>query len=140
MGSVGVLGSLTFLTMGIFAMRRSWQAVRQIAFAMGGAVALDTIVKWIMRRPRSDEVYAHTMPASYSFPSGHALYSLTFYISIAIVMNRHTQGNRTKTILERGSADLSRWSNSFRPQQPILSNQKDATYQAASWALNIYCH
>ena len=98
MGSVGVLSGLTFLTMGIFAIRRSWQAVRQIAFAMGGAVGLDTIVKGIVRRPRPDEVYAHTMPASYSFPSGHALYSLAFYISIAIVMNRHTQGNQTKTI------------------------------------------
>ena len=98
MGSVGALGSLTFLTMGLFAMRRSWQAVRQIAFAMGGAVGLDTIVKWIVRRPRPDEVYAHTMPVSYSFPSGHALYSLTFYISIAIIMNRYTQGNQTKTI------------------------------------------
>jgi undecaprenyl-diphosphatase len=98
MGSVGVLSGLTFLTMGIFAMRRRWQAVRQIAFAMGGAVGLDTIVKWIVRRPRPDEVYAHTLPASYSFPSGHALYSLTFYISIAIVMSRQTQGNQSKTI------------------------------------------
>jgi undecaprenyl-diphosphatase len=38
------------------------------------------------------------LPASYSFPSGHALYSLTFYISIAIVMDRYAQGNQTKTI------------------------------------------
>ena len=98
MGSVGILGSLTFLTMSLFAMRRRWQAVRHIAFAMGGAVGLDTIVKWIVHRPRPDEVYAHTLPATYSFPSGHALYSLTFYISIAILTSRHTSGNLSRAI------------------------------------------
>lgn len=98
MGSVVVLCSFTFVSMGLFAMRRDWPPVRHIAFAMGGAVGLDTVVKWIVHRPRPDEIYAHTMPASYSFPSGHALYSLTFYISIAIVMSRHTRGTKTKVI------------------------------------------
>jgi undecaprenyl-diphosphatase len=98
MGSVAVLSGLTFLSIGLFAMRRDWPAVRQIALAMGGAVALDTISKWMVHRPRPDEVYAHTMPASYSFPSGHALYSLTFYMSIAIVMSRNNRGRQTKAI------------------------------------------
>ena len=98
MGSVVALSSLTFLSIGIFAMRRDWPAVRQIAFAMGGAVGLDTTIKWIVHRPRADEVYAHTMPLTFSFPSGHALFSLTFYLSIAIVMSRQARGNPTKVI------------------------------------------
>jgi len=93
MGSVVVLSSLTFLSMGLFAMRRDWSAVRQIAFAMGGAVGLDTLIKWVVHRPRPEEVYAHTMPASYSFPSGHALYSFMFYLTIAAIVSRQNLGN-----------------------------------------------
>ena len=98
MGSVVVLSGLTFLSVGLFAMWRDWPAVRQITFAMGGAAVLDTVLKWAVHRPRPDEVYAHTMPASYSFPSGHALYSLTFYISIAIIMSSNSRGNQTRAI------------------------------------------
>ena len=98
MGSIVVLGGLTFFSLGLFVVRRDWFAERQIAFAMGGAVGLDTIVKWIVHRPRPDEIYANTMPASYSFPSGHALLGLTFYISIAIIVSRHGRGNLTKAI------------------------------------------
>ncbi len=98
MGSVVVLSGLTFLSICLFAMWRDWPAVRQIAFAMGGAIVLDTVLKWAVHRPRPDEVYAHTMPTSYSFPSGHALYSLTFYISIAIIMSRNSRANETRAI------------------------------------------
>jgi undecaprenyl-diphosphatase len=98
MGSVAVLSGLTFLSIGLFAMRRDWPVMRQIALAMGGAMALDTISKWMVHRPRPGEVYAHTMPASYSFPSGHALYSLTFYMSIAIIISRRSRGHQTKAI------------------------------------------
>lgn len=98
MGSVVVLSSLTFLSVGLFAMWRDWPSLRQITFAMGGAAVLDTVLKLAVHRPRPDEVYAHTMPASYSFPSGHALYSLTFYISIAIIMSRNSRGNQARAI------------------------------------------
>ena len=69
-----------------------------VTFAMGGAAVLDMVLKWAVHRPRPDEVYAHTMPASYSFPSGHAIYSLTFYISIAIIMSHNSRGNQTRAI------------------------------------------
>lgn len=98
MGSVIVISSLTFLSMGIFAIRRNWPAFQQLAFAMGGAIGLNTVIKLAIHRLRPVEVYAHTMPASYSFPSGHALYSLTFYISIAIIMSRHNRAYPIKII------------------------------------------
>jgi undecaprenyl-diphosphatase len=97
MGSVAVLSSLTFLSLGIFAMRHDWQAVRLLALAMSGAVGIDTILKWLVQRPRPDEVYAHTLPTTYSFPSGHALYSFTFYLAIAWIVGRLTWNNWTKS-------------------------------------------
>jgi undecaprenyl-diphosphatase len=97
-GSVIVISCLTFLSLVLFAVRRDWLALRYLAFSMGGAVGLDTIIKWLVHRPRPDEVYANTMPASYSFPSGHALYSLMFFISIAIILSRRSRGNRAGII------------------------------------------
>ena len=98
LGSVTVLSAFTFLTMGIFAVRHDRLAVRHIGLAMAGAVGLDTFIKWAVHRPRPDEVYLHTLPSSYSFPSGHTLYSLVFYTSIAILVGRHSSVTLTKVM------------------------------------------
>jgi undecaprenyl-diphosphatase len=98
MGSVAFLIGLTFLAIGIFAIMHDWIAMRQISFAMSGAVGLNIIMKWIVHRARPEELYANTMPASYSFPSGHALYSLTFYVTIAMILGRRSQSYQSKAI------------------------------------------
>lgn len=98
MGSAVVLSGFSFLAIGFFILHHDWHTARRIAFAMGGAVVLDTISKWVVHRPRPEEIYAHTLPASYSFPSGHALHSFTFYILLAFVSTRHTGLNLTRAI------------------------------------------
>jgi len=98
MGSVAVLSSLTIISLGIFALRHDWQAVRLLALAMSGAAGIDTSIKWIVQRPRPDEAYAHTLPTTYSFPSGHALYSFTFYLAIAWIVSRLNQNKWAKGI------------------------------------------
>ena len=98
MGSVAVLSSLTIVSACIFAVRRNWQSAQRLVLAMLGAVALNTIIKQMVQRPRPDEVYAHTMPMSYSFPSGHALYSFTFYLTIAWIVDHQNSSNWTKYI------------------------------------------
>ncbi|HEY5363022.1 MAG TPA: phosphatase PAP2 family protein [Aestuariivirga sp.] len=97
-GSVIVLTGLTFLSLGLLAVRRDWLGLRYLAFSMGGAVGLNTIIKLLVHRSRPDEVYANTMPTSYSFPSGHALFSLTFFISVAIILSQYRRGNRAGII------------------------------------------
>ena len=93
LGSGVVLSGLTFLSLAIFATRRNWRACLQLALAMGGAVAFDTVIKWTVQRPRPAEVYANTLPISYSFPSGHALFSFAFYMSIAWIVSRQSGNN-----------------------------------------------
>lgn len=93
MGSVAVISTLTFLSLGLFVVRSDWGAARQLALAMCGAVGFDISTKWIVHRPRPDEVYAHTMPTTYSFPSGHALYGFVFYLTIAAIVTRRSLGN-----------------------------------------------
>ncbi len=86
LGSVAVLSVFTLLSLSILLIRRDWMNAKWLSLAMGGAVILDTSIKWIVQRPRPDEVYAHTMPTTYSFPSGHALYSFVFYLTVAAII------------------------------------------------------
>ena len=53
-------------------------------FVMAGAVIIENTLKYVVHRQRPDELFAHTMPPTYSFPSGHALFAFTFYVSMAI--------------------------------------------------------
>ena len=92
LGSVIVLSGFTVFTICVFAIWNDWFAVRFIAIAMSGAVGLDVFFKWFVHRPRPAEVYAHTMPASFSFPSGHALYSFVLYFALASMVDRQYSG------------------------------------------------
>jgi membrane-associated phospholipid phosphatase len=88
MGSAIVISALTLLSIGASALRKEWRTIEQIILAMSGAVALNAILKWLVQRPRPVEIYAHTLPDSYSFPSGHAIFSFTFYLTIAAILTR----------------------------------------------------
>lgn len=92
MGSLAVLSGLTVVSVGILAARHKWQAVKLIVLAMAGAVLLNNSIKWLVQRPRPEEIYAQTMPSSFSFPSGHALHSFTFYVVLATIIGRYSTG------------------------------------------------
>lgn len=98
LGSVVVVGGLTLTSLGVLAARKQWQPARRLGLAMLGAVAWDNLVKWIIQRPRPDEFYPGTMPLTFSFPSGHALYSFTFYMMMASVITRHIHGAWVKCV------------------------------------------
>jgi undecaprenyl-diphosphatase len=81
LGSVAVLTGFTIASLG-------YLFFRLMAITMLGAVVIDNASKWLVGRPRPDEIYSNTMPASYSFPSGHALYNFLFYFTLVIIMTR----------------------------------------------------
>lgn len=88
MGSIAVISGATFITLLALALFRNWRAFGGVAIAMGGAAALDVFIKWLVHRPRPDKVYPLTMPTSFSFPSGHALFSFTLFLVIIALFNR----------------------------------------------------
>jgi undecaprenyl-diphosphatase len=98
MGSVAVISGATLIALGAFALVRNWRAFRGVAIAMGGAAVFDVSIKWLVHRPRPDEVYPLTMPVSFSFPSGHALFSFTLCLVIAALFNRQHQTGAGKAI------------------------------------------
>ena len=85
LGSAIVITSLTLATVVWDLFCRHWQSARFITTVMLAAVVLENALKWIVQRPRPEEVFANTMPASFSFPSGHALFATAFYGSCAVL-------------------------------------------------------
>ena len=98
LGTVVVVGGLTFLSLGVFVARKQWQAARLLSIGMFGAVIWDNLFKWMIRRPRPEEFYPGTMPATFSFPSGHALYSFTFYVMMASIISGQIDGKLAKLV------------------------------------------
>lgn len=60
---------------------------RFVLCVMAGAVILENAVKFSIQRLRPPPFFG-TNPTSYSFPSGHALFSLCFYGALAVILGR----------------------------------------------------
>ena len=72
---------------------------RLLAFSMAGALALDVTLKYIFRRPRPSPFFNYTLPQSYSFPSGHALFAICFYGVLAAIVARRLQRRCAAVVL-----------------------------------------
>jgi undecaprenyl-diphosphatase len=62
---------------------------RRVAFRalliMAGAVVLNNVLKYTFQRPRPSPFFG-IAPESFSYPSGHAIYSTTFYLLAATIL------------------------------------------------------
>lgn len=84
-----------------------------LAAAAFGAEAIDQVLKACFQRPRP-EAFFGLAPANYSFPSGHALVSLCFYLTLAETViekdwsRRRRLATRAGGVLFAGAIGLSR--------------------------------
>jgi undecaprenyl-diphosphatase len=69
---------------GLLRVRRR-REVLFIAVATVGSLILNATMKAFFQRPRPQLAYAQVLP-DYSFPSGHTMNSLVFYVALAIVL------------------------------------------------------
>jgi undecaprenyl-diphosphatase len=74
-----------------------------LAICMAGAIAIEQIFKFAVHRPRPEPFFETPQPPSYSFPSGHALYALCFYATLAATLTRN-QSRPTRIILSTAAA------------------------------------
>ena len=86
-GSVSVLAVLGGIEVAVLMKAGLRRDAKFVLFVMAGAVVLDNAVKFSIRRPRPPPFFG-VDPASYSFPSGHALFSLCFYGALAVILSR----------------------------------------------------
>ncbi len=76
----------------LFAIAITWLIVAHrprealfLAIASGGSLVLNELMKVFFARPRPQLAWAHVLP-DYSFPSGHTMNSLVFYVALAVVL------------------------------------------------------
>jgi undecaprenyl-diphosphatase len=64
-----------------------WErAAARFAITMVGAFVLDTSLKLAFHRARPVSFFGTLLPNSYSFPSGHALFSISFFGTLAALV------------------------------------------------------
>ncbi len=86
--------------------RAGWRrAAVTLAEVMVGAAVCNGVLKRLIHCPRP-EPFVGRDPSSYSFPSGHALYSLCFYGVLASVLAVHTPERAARIAISAAAALL----------------------------------
>jgi undecaprenyl-diphosphatase len=96
LGSSVVMAPLAILTLALCYFRREFHALKILAATFGGALLLEFILKLTFHRPRPVPFFDLPTPASFSFPSGHALFSFCFFAGIAAVLSPRLSSQRAK--------------------------------------------
>ncbi len=98
-GSVAfIVGVLIFVT--IIFLRLKWKhAAALLLITMAGEVVLDLTLKLFFQRARPEAFFNYPLPASYSFPSGHALGSFCFYIALAWLITSRIKNRGLKILI-----------------------------------------
>ncbi len=96
LGSIGFLAALFAVLVAVWLLKGMKRPAAWLAIAVGGSVILDVSLKLTFHRLRPVP-FVGEAPATYSFPSGHALSSFCFYgvlagLVCARIENRALQG------------------------------------------------
>ena len=83
-GSNSVIPALFALAVIALLLTRRPREALFLAIASGGSLILNETMKVFFARPRPQLPWAQVLP-DYSFPSGHTMNSLAFYVALAIV-------------------------------------------------------
>ena len=86
LGGPSVLAVLGVILAAVFVGHRWWRGAIVLFVAMAGASVLDTTLKLAFHRARPTPYFGYGLPESYSFPSGHALFSFCFFTAGAALL------------------------------------------------------
>ena len=59
---------------------------------------INNLIKWIVQRPRPDELLRLIEESGYSFPSGHSMVSMAFYGYITYLVYKHVKDKKKRII------------------------------------------
>jgi undecaprenyl-diphosphatase len=85
LGSTIVVAPLFVVALVLLIWRRHRREALFLAVSMAGSLGLNQSLKLIFNRPRPQLAWAQVQP-EYSFPSGHAMNSLVFYVAVALIV------------------------------------------------------
>ena len=83
LGSVTVLACLLAAVVVIFWIRKWRRAAVILVVTMVGSAVLNAALKYGFHRARPSPYFGITAPPSFSYPSGHSLFSFAFFATIA---------------------------------------------------------
>src|SRR5438067_609200 len=106
LGSPLVLTSATAMLVVIFLVVNWHRAAAWMATTMIGAAILDVALKHTFGRPRPAPFFGVPLPASASFPSGHALASFCFFGVLAGLLAHRMRSRVLATLLWAAAAAL----------------------------------
>ena len=86
LGGPAVLTPLAVALGALFAWRRWWRGATLLVVSTAGAAVLDSVLKHAFHRARPAPFFDYPLPASYSFPSGHALFAFCFFSTGAALL------------------------------------------------------
>ncbi|HZU42418.1 MAG TPA: phosphatase PAP2 family protein [Terriglobales bacterium] len=89
-GSVKFLVAFVAVCVAVFLYARWRRAAFLLLIAVAGAIPLDAVLKVAFHRARPVPFFETQLPASYSFPSGHALFAFCIFGVLAAVTAART--------------------------------------------------
>lgn len=96
LGSLGVLALLGVVAVAVLVHAGRRDGAALLTVTMVGALVLENGLKFSFQRVRPPPFFG-SEPLTYSFPSGHALFSLCFYFGLATAAARSMQSGAIKT-------------------------------------------
>ena len=96
LGTLGILALFGVVAVAFLVHARHRDGAVFLMVTMVGALALENGLKFSFQRVRPPPFFG-SEPETYSFPSGHALFSLCFYGGLAITASRSMQSAAMKT-------------------------------------------
>ena len=99
LGSSVVMAPLAILTLTFCGIRREFHALKTLAATFVGALLLELLLKHAFHRPRPVPFFDLPTPASFSFPSGHALFSFCFFGGLVAVISPRMASRAAKLAL-----------------------------------------
>jgi undecaprenyl-diphosphatase len=87
LGSSLLMIPLSVALLGFCFIERDLHALKTLGANFGGALILELVLKHAFHRPRPVPFFDLPKPASFSFPSGHALFSFCFFVGVAAFLS-----------------------------------------------------
>ena len=96
LGGISVLALFAVAAVGFLLIERKRLSALLLTLGLAGGVALSEGLKALFERERQPAAYQAVETLNASFPSGHALLSTVFYLSVAVMMTRAFPQKRLK--------------------------------------------
>lgn len=96
LGGISVLGLFATIAVVFLIIQRKYLSALLLPLALVGGVALSEGLKSVFERERPPSVYQAVETINASFPSGHALLSAVFYLSLGVMLTHAFPQRRFK--------------------------------------------